>query len=189
MSSKERHSIKFSCDKAISKGKQLARQQGVTLIELVISIVVLSIALIALINAMGGSLQRSSNILLQDHSIQLAQAYLDEILAKRYDETTPIGGVPASTTVNCAALGAETGENRATFDDVDDYDGLNDQPPRSQTSTSFPEYAQYRVTVTVSCVGGDLGQFATADSLKRIEVAIIDPKGDRMVFSAYRGNF
>jgi len=170
--------------------KHLSSQCGVTLIELVISIVILSIAVVSLVTVMSQSIGRSSNILLQDKSVQLAQAYLDEILAKRFDESTPVGGIPAAVLSACV-LSAES-ESRASYDDVDDYHGLVEQPPQSQTNAQFSSYAGYKVEVDVSCAGTELGLGASAAAnrrAKRIDVTVTDPAGQSMIFSAYRSGF
>ncbi|OZG70848.1 MSHA biogenesis protein MshD [Hahella sp. CCB-MM4] len=163
--------------------RKRCRQNGITLIELVISIVVLGIALTAIVSAISTSVSRSSNILLQDRMIELSQAYMDEIVGKRFDEDTPIGGYPPVT--NCT-INTEEGD-RGSFDDVDDYDGL-DEAPTSQTTANFANYTDYRVTVSVVCAGTDMG--LSADKwAKRVQVAITAPNGQVMVFTAYKGNY
>ncbi len=158
-------------------------QNGITLIELVISIVVLGIALTAIVSAISTSVGRSSGVLLQDRMIELSQAYMDEILGKRFDEDTPIGGYPPVT--NCS-INTEEG-NRANYDDVDDYNGLN-EVPTSQTTANFANYSDYRVAVSVACAGTDIG--LSADKwAKRIQVNIAAPTGQVMVFTAYKGNY
>ncbi|GAA3955719.1 type II secretion system protein [Allohahella marinimesophila] len=159
-------------------------QQGVTLVELVITIIVMGIALTAIIGAMSATIGRSSNIIIQDRSLQLAQAYLDEIAPKRFDENTPSGGVP-STTYPCDTS-AEGGESRETYDDLGDYDGLVDNPPRSQTSSQFVAYEGYSVSVKVECTSR---AGIAAANLKLITVTVTPPSGPSMAFARYRSNF
>lgn len=70
------------------------KQKGITLIELVITIVVLGIALVSLSGMLGGGVRNSADITLQVRATALAQTYLDEILGKRYDEKSNNSGVP-----------------------------------------------------------------------------------------------
>ena len=105
------------------------KQSGITLIELIITIVIMAIALEGVTIVLQTNLGRSAEVLVQVRAVELAQAYLDEILGKRFDEKTRISGVPpcrqsAPAPRQCTVeglFGSDGGETRATFDDVDDY--------------------------------------------------------------------
>jgi len=58
------------------------KQRGLTLVELVITIVVLAIALIGVAAIIQGGLSRSADTTLQVRTVALAQTYLDEVQAK-----------------------------------------------------------------------------------------------------------
>ncbi len=153
------------------------------MVELVISIVVLGIALTAIVQAISTSIGRGSNILLQDRVIELSQAYMDEILGKRFDENSPIGGYPPVT--NCSINTEES--DRDNFDDVDDYHGLS-EAPTSQTTANFANYTDYSVSIEVNCAGTDLG-LGDNKWAKRIQLTIGAPNGQSMTFTAYKGNY
>src|SRR5690606_10253382 len=109
------------------------RQRGLTLVELVITIVVISIALYTSLQAFSYFAGRSADALNQTRMLDLAQLYLDEILAKRWDEASGAGGVPVYVGCRITNDGecritndgecriTNDGECRALFDDVDDY--------------------------------------------------------------------
>lgn len=169
----------------------LNRSKGVTLVELVITIVIISIAIIGVISAFSSSVGRSADPLWQFKSLKLAQLYLDEIKSKAFDDSSPPGGVPPSTTVNCAALGPEEA-TRDEYDDVDDYI-MADQPPDIiDAAVLDSSYADYRITVSVSCFGTALG-FAANDRAKLISLKVTPPpsvsNADVMNFSFVRSNF
>lgn len=151
-------------------------QAGLTLIELIVTIVVLGIALISLSGILQGGASRSSDITIQVRATALAQAYLDEILGKRYDERTPQRGVPPCRTTapaprQCtaeASFGAnygspvESGENsRSRLDDVDDYHGMDEgdgqtlplQDAQGNTRTGYENF-RVRVAVRYINLGG-----------------------------------
>ena len=115
-----------------SQDLRCVRQRGITLIELVISIAILAIALVGVTQLLSGGLGRSADTMLESRVGALAQAYLDEILGKRFDENTRDSGVPpcrnslGSTRLCSMVLGPESGETRATYDDVDDFNGLDE---------------------------------------------------------------
>lgn len=170
------------------------KQTGVTLVELVISIVILSIAMIALMNAFSVSISSSADPLWRNKTLKLAQLYLDEIQAKNYDDATPVGGLPFVTNPGCGSLGPEGGEVRADFDDVDDYDGLTDAPPVSLVGSLDASYDSYQVTVSVVCDGATVDAVDTSNATannhgKKITVTITPPGQTAIPFSVYRGNF
>jgi len=197
-------------------------QRGVTLIELVIFITITSIALISVLSIYLTSSRYSADPMIRIRSIQLGQSFLEEILLKNYDDNTPNGGGCvtygansrcASTTAANTGLQAEAGENRATYDDVDDYHDLaycgNDVASADAACTSAcqpilnaagnniaTEYSGFSVCVRVAFAGGEMnavapgtGTTVLANDAKRIDVIVTDHLDSRMVFSAYRTNF
>ncbi len=156
-------------------------QRGLTLVELVISIVVLSIALYTSLQAFSFFAGRSANALNQTRALDLAQLYLDEILAKAFDDASGPGGVPPYS--GCRIT--NDGESRAQFDDVDDYHNLNEQPALADQSLAAL-YAGFTVQVRVVC---DDSVGVNTNGTKRIELDIVSPQGEVSRFAAYRGNF
>ena len=69
-------------------------QLGVTLVEMVVVIVILAIALTTVTQLISQNTVSGANTLDETKAIELAQSYLGEIKAKRYDENSPSGGVP-----------------------------------------------------------------------------------------------
>ncbi len=164
------------------------RAGGVTLVELVITIVIISIALVITVSVIATSVSRSADPLIQHKAVLLAQAYFDEILTKRFAEQTPTGGVPPATDASVCTVGSESGETRARFDDVDDYDQLDEKPPQLQTGANPGDYAEYRVQVSVTCSGLALGLGSDSDA-KLITLTVTPPVIGPVTFTAYRGNY
>lgn len=170
------------------------KQGGFTLVETIIAIALLAIALVPLTLSYSFSASHSADAMIEVRVAELGQAYVEEILSKRFDENSAVGGVPAcsATTTPCGAIGIDGGESRATFDDVDDYDGLDEQPPRDSTDNVRPGYVGFRVEVAVAYANGsevtNYNLDATTD-LKRILVRVHPPAGAATEFEVYRGNF
>jgi len=170
-------------------------QSGVTLVELVISIVILSIAMVAVMNSFSVSINQSADPLWRNKSMKLAQLYLDEILAKKYDDSTPLGGLPVEANPDCGSLGPDPGEaTRADYNDVDDYDGTSGPPEDIDGNSLDSSYDSYRVGVTVTCDGNTVDTEDTSGSVannhgKKIEVTVTPPGQTAMVFSVYKGNY
>ena len=156
--------------------------KGFSLIELVITIVVLGIALSALSSSLFSGVGRSADPLWQSKATQLSQAYLDEILSMRYQENSPLGGGAVGS---CSIAGAETGESsRSLFDDVDDYNGLAETATFLDGSTTS-SYSGYSVSITVSC-DDHLG--VSSKNTKLITLTVTTPTNQSLVFAALRAD-
>ncbi len=170
-------------------------QRGFTLIEVIVTIVVMAVALLAVANGLQLSTRYSADTLWQTQSVELMHAYMEEIQTRRYDELTPNGGIPpcAPCTVS-GALGSEAGEVRSggvnSFNDVDDYHGLDEQPPRDAQGVARADYPGYRVQVAVTYSATDFGcGLPASQNGKQITLTITPPGQKALLFSAYRCNF
>lgn len=171
------------------------RARGFSLIEMIVSIVALGVALMGVAVLVYPAIEGSPEPAVQIRAVELGQAYLDEILGKRFDANSGQGGTPrcdssdpGASACTAAGLFGPEGETRAAFDDVDDYHGLDDTPPVDALGNARGRYARYRVRVQVSYAGTDIGLASDADA-KRVDVVVISPLGDEFPFSAYRVNF
>ncbi len=174
-------------------GKQRRGNSGFTLIEIIVLIVFVSIAMVGVLAAYQHAMTTAADPLHNTRALKLAQAMMEEIIAKRFDEFSTQGGVPPCTPAGppaCSAgLGPDVGETfRRQFDDVDDFNGLNLFPPKDINDSDLTGYAGYRLQVAVSNAGTELVGLNAADA-KRIDVTVTTPRGYDFVFSAYRVNF
>ncbi len=78
--------------------------QGFTLIEIVITIILLG-AVAAILAPFFNAIVHSPDPVIRERAISLGQAMMDEIMAKRWDENTPVGGGPVITSETPAASG------------------------------------------------------------------------------------
>ncbi|MCW8887347.1 MAG: prepilin-type N-terminal cleavage/methylation domain-containing protein [Motiliproteus sp.] len=167
------------------------KNKGFSLVELVITIAIMSIALLGVAFSLQFSADRSADPLIQSKTVELVQAYSEEILTKRFDELTPVGGVPACTSCTAAVSFGADSETRGggvnTFDDVDDYHGIDEVPVDAQGNTRS-EYQGYRVQIAVSYAGTALG-LASDQYAKEITITVTPPTQEPLEFSVYRGNF
>jgi MSHA pilin protein MshD len=165
-----------------------SKQKGMTLVEMVISIVLISIAMTAMLTVFSTSMGRSADPLWKNKSLKLAQAYLDEILSKKYDKNTPLGGIPAlkAADISCDVPGPAAGV-RGNYDNIDDYNGLS-EAPKLVTGGGMASYSNYSIDVTVVCDGTGAG-LGNNKYAKLITVTVTSPNNTSMPFSVYRGNF
>ena len=110
------------------------RVAGVALIELVVSIVIVSLAAAAVLGLLSRTAQHSADAMVISQAVSIAEAYLEEISLKPFAD--PDGA------------GAETA--RVDFDDIADYDGLVDAGAVDQFGTPISGLSAYRVAVTVT---------------------------------------
>ena len=134
-----------------------SRARGFTFVELVISVVVLAIAVTGVLLVFTQTVRHSADPLLRQQALAIAEAYVEEIVSRHYDD--PSGG---------ETFGAEAGETRANYDDVWDYDGLAGAPTRPDgTNLGMTDIGGYSVTVTVSDGTAELGVTAA-----RVDVVV-----------------
>lgn len=151
-------------------------QTGVTLIELVVFIVVVSIGLTAMVLAMNNSLINSVDPIVQMRALECAQAKLDEISARKFDENSPTSGVPACGSAEVGATACAGIVPEAQLDDVGDFEGYSD--------SSNPDCS---ISVTVVEAGDDLG--LAVPQARLVTVDVVSRGGGRAILSTYRSNF
>lgn len=189
-------------------------QKGLNLIEIVVTIVILAIALVSVTQLISGTLINSADSTLQVRTVALAQAYLDEILGKRFDEKTRNNGVPpcrasAPPARQCTAeisFGPDSGETtRSRYDDVDDYHGLDEgdgqaNPLQDANGNEREGYENFRVQIAVRYINvgvgeeeENLGSGSVLDDqydAKLITVTVSHrSQTEGFEFSAYKANF
>lgn len=185
------------------------RQRGITLVELISTIVILAVALSGITIALSGGIGRSADIMTDTRAVALAQSYLEEITGKRFDNASNPRGIPpcwaaCTDEVNFGPDGGESG--RPDYDDVDDFHGLDEgwqsvtgDPLRDPEGNTRTGYENFRVRVTVRYVnvaaGEEEEQLATGiltdeRDAKLITVNISHPDNeDGWDFSVYKVNF
>ncbi len=152
-------------------------QRGVTLIELVVSIVILSVAATGILMVMTQTILSSADPMLREQATAIAQSYMEEILTQPL--TDPDGGE-----VN----GPESGESRSTYDDVWDYQGLNNSSGAlDQNGNPVSGLEGYNIAVTIT--GTTLGPGAGSPALRiAITVTHDGQAGINVPVVAYRLN-
>ncbi len=163
---------------------------GFTLVELIITVVLSGIAMVMFVGIYASTQVKSVSPVIQVKAAELAQAYLEEISLKRFDENSPIGNqfrCDQPSQPICSNSLTSEGETRNRFDDVDDYNALNESPPRDTLDNIRNGFNGFDVNISVNYAGGDQG-FNPRD-LKRIQVTVTSPEDDQFIFSMYKGNF
>jgi MSHA pilin protein MshD len=140
------------------------RQRGVTLVELVVSIVVIAIAGAALSGTLAYLNGTGNTSILQAQAQSIANAYLNEILGKKFAPD----GVEAT---------------RALYDDVRDYNNLVDTVARDEFLNPAGAFS-VRVAVAAGALNG-----LPAANVWLITVTVSYGSGSAVVASGYRTNY
>lgn len=141
----------------------IRQPKGVSLIEMVVFIVVVSIALLALVGVYRQATIHNADPLIRTRALESAQSLLDEILSLKYSESTPTGGIPACT-FPCDDV------PDSNLNDVDDYRNWSDVP--------YPGYTRLVLVDT-----------NPDNTIKLITVSVTTPTGETILLAAERANF
>ena len=147
-------------------------QRAFTLIEILVTLLVIGIAATALLSVYSNMIRGSAYPVIQQQATTVAESYMEEILRKAYADP------------NVAETGgAEAGETRATFNDVQDYNDLPDNLVRDQNNNPIASLADYGVSVSV---GSDSLNGVTA---MRVNVIVSHATIDSISLSAFRTEY
>jgi MSHA pilin protein MshD len=183
-----------------------ARQRGMSLIELIVSIVVIGVAVTGVLAAITASTRASTDPMIQKQALAVAEAVMEEVQLMPFTFCDPddANAATAADTAGCASanennLVAEaldvppTGpaETRAgterPFDNVNDYNGFNMGPGISNLSgTAITGLGSYSAAVTVA--NQALGAIPAAESLL-ITVTVTGPGNTTVVLHGYRTRY
>jgi len=163
-------------------GMENPARRGMTLIEGVISIVIVATMLVAAVSALGSFSRARRSQYDRCVGAALARALMSEILPMRYLE-------PGQD----VSFGREDGEAddvRSAWDDVDDYDGLSESPPKARDGEPITGAQGWTRSVTVEYVRPENpNKTSSKDTgLVRITVSATSPTGVTTTLQGLRGD-
>jgi len=138
---------------------------GLSLVELIVSMVVVSVGVAGILLALDTSVRGSVNPIVQKQALAIAEALLEEIQLMPFTYCDPDDAVAetAEDTGDCGvaeAIGPEAGEARnpgilqTPFDNVNDYQGFQLLSGIiDMTDAAIPGLEAYQATVTVAQQG------------------------------------
>lgn len=158
-------------------------RRGFTLVEAVISIVLVGMTLVTAMSLAGLSgagqtgafQQRRGHMLARELLIEIqSQSYVDPDLLEAYwDSIVRTGSITLSGGDNFGPAAGEVTGNRSLFDDVDDYNGWTASPPQDKDGAVRSDFAGWTRTAVVEKVNpGDFSLLPSTDhGLRRIIVS------------------
>jgi type II secretory pathway pseudopilin PulG len=146
------------------------KRTALSLIEVVASTMIVGMMSVAALNSLGAATKSSESIGNRAVALGLADELMSEILQQNYEEPT-----------QTVTFGRESGESatvRSTYDDVDDYNGWNQSPPRYRDGTVMPNRAGWRHRVLIMRVSpSDPTQAVFTEQGAKLIVVTIEHNG------------
>lgn len=155
--------------------------QGLTLLEVVVATMVTGVMLVAALDSVGAVFRTHRQNADRLCGMSLTHELMAEIMSLPYKDPTAM----------ISLIGTEDGEssaNRATFDDVDDYNGLNVVGLRTKNGTLRTNFSGWRTQAKVEWIEVATGLvWILGDTgLKRITVTVTSPVGEVTQLVGYR---
>ncbi len=111
-------------------------QSGITLVELIVTIVVVAVAVTGVLLAVQFAMRHSADPMIRQQQVAIAEAYMEEIMLREYGAEEYDEDLEA--------------DDRPRFQDVREYRKLDEEhEPRNQNHEPLG-LSQYRVTVNVT---------------------------------------
>ena len=183
-------------------------QRGLSLIELVMAIMIISVALAGVLMVFSNSVHNSADPMVRKQALAVAESMLNEVLAQPFSYCDPQdpandGATPPASTAACTggaagsqdkgggALGpqpATEGRFNATdpLDNVADYNGYSMAAgiySLDNGATPVPGLGAYSASVTVSRAGAVFG--LANDAVLRVDVLVTNG-AESVTLSGYR---
>ena len=167
------------------------RAKGMTLIELIVFIVIVSVGLAGVLAVFNTSVTRSADPLVRKQALVVAEALLHEIMQKNFindpadqNNTGPTYGcTPFTSPVRCQA---NNPVDRQNYNDVDDFNGFS-QSVITELDGTTPVAGLSGYSVAISVAWAALGSI-TPNNAKRITVTV-SGRGESITLIGYRTRY
>ena len=149
----------------------LSYQKGVTLVELVISMIVIALVVTGIFGALGSMAGSSGDPVPRTQAIAIGESYLEEIRLQQY-----------ATVASCPVVSAPGG--RAQFIYSCQYQGLSETGARDQFGNLIVGLESYQISISINQTSA-LGGIIAADA-QRVEVTVTSPAAETFTLSTYK---
>lgn len=176
------------------------RQDGFTFIELIVFIMIVSIAVVGILGVYSLTSAQSVDPMRRKQALMIAESLMEEVQMAQFTEFDPasVGAVTAPIPENWGQGPAEPGQGRP-FDNVNDYVDTPGVPKAAFNNASGvlvnavegPFGAGYQATVAVTpAVLGGIGSAGTAPASPVLHIRItVTYDGDSIVLDGYRTRY
>lgn len=178
-----------------------SRQSGISLVELVMFIVIVSVALAGILLVMSRVTASSADPLIRKQALAIAESLLEEVELMPFTFCDPNDANAASavSVADCAnsqdvitgpAPGTETRSSATDpFDNVADYSNYGMSPVADITGATVAGLGSYTASVALSRAGNALLGAADDGAALRITVTVTGPGNTQVVLDGYRTRY
>lgn len=171
------------------------RQSGMTLVELVIAIIVISVGVAGVLSGFNEAVRASSSPFVAKQALAIAEALLEEVQLAANTFCRPSDpkyaanpAFQAASTADCTAgfvetMGPDAEDVLRPFDNVNDYSGWGPSPITDVAGAAVPGVAGYSAAIAVTPTA--LNGIPAAESLL-ITVTVTAPNGEAFTLDGYR---
>ncbi|MEY3182532.1 MAG: biosis protein MshD [Pseudomonadota bacterium] len=152
-----------------------ACEDGFTLVELIIAIVIISVSLTGVLLAINLGSKYSADPTVNRQASAIAQAYMDEILTKSFPTSFPCPAPP--------------GGGRSVYTSVCDYQGLSDTGAKDQFGNALTGLDKYNVSVNIDGTTAALGTLTPGTQVVRVDVTVSRNLMPTLTISGYRTKY
>lgn len=184
------------------------RCRGISLVEQIVFIVIVSVGVVGLISTMSASVRHSPDPMLRKQALVIAESLLTEVMNQPFTWCDPDDAqvATANSAADCAVAASDqnrggaaltsptpAGESRngglgSQFDNVADYGGYSQIDATDAAGNNMMN--GYSTRVDVTRVGASVpragGGTLPDDAVLRIDVTVTPPGGETLTLSGYR---
>ena len=176
------------------------RQAGISLLELIIFIVIVSIAIAGILLVMNQTTAHSADALVRKQSLAIAESLLEEVELQPFTWCDPndASAVSATGYGSCTysqqnAMSYPAGETRGDpsnpLDNVVDYTGYSMSPIVDINNAGITGLGSYSASVAITHVGTSFLGAADNDAGLQITVTVTAPDGTQLKLDGYRARY
>jgi MSHA pilin protein MshD len=178
------------------------KQLGISLIELIMFIVIISVALAGILVVMNVVEQGSGDPLTRKQALAIAESLLEEIelMPMTYCDPNDANAATATSTAVCAnsedvtvgpvPAGEARGNAANPFDNVADYGGYVESGITDILGNAIAGMSGYSASVALAKIGTTfIGGAAPAGAALQITVTVTAPNGSRIVVDGIRARY
>ncbi|MBK6908242.1 MAG: type II secretion system protein [Rhodocyclaceae bacterium] len=170
---------------------------GFTLVEMIVFIVIVSVALTGVLLAFNTTIKSSADPLITKQVLRVAEGIMQEVLKKQY-QNDPADATNSSATLGCTPTTPplcriNTPADRANYNDVDDYSGFS-QTGITQldgtTAVSGLSTYSFSIAIDKTAAGATLGALTggAPNEVKKITVTV-SGGNQSLTLVGYRTNY
>jgi MSHA pilin protein MshD len=164
---------------------RLGRSRGTTLVEVIVFMLIVSIAVVSVVKALSQAVLWSADPLIQRQALAVAEALIEEIDSQPYAQKDPYNPTGPDD-----AIGAEPGETRAgsplPFDNPNDYSGYSETGIVAPDGSSVAGLGTYSASVVAT--QQSMGNVPAADGLL-VVVTATGPNGQPITLTTFRARY